>query len=110
MDIQTRISIERRIVRRVVRAALKAGYTVSIFDSEEWAVKRSTSYRAVMDNMMQTDEEVMRLRDKEGNNMGFIFFVYGNDGYDVICDYALSLEEFLKPINDYADKLANQYA
>jgi hypothetical protein len=32
-------------------------------------------------------------------------FVYGNDGYDVINDYTVDLEDVLKSVNEYADRM-----
>ena len=110
MNIQTRIKIETRIVSRVVKDALRAGYTLSLCDGEVWTVKRSTQYRAIMSAIMTTDEDLIRLRDKDGNNLGTVYFVYGNDGFDVIADYSVSLEEFLTGANEYATKLELQYA
>jgi len=110
MKLETRIAIEQKIVRRVVKDALAAGYVVSVFDSEEWTVKRSGSYTKIHDALFSTDEDTIRLRDKDGNDLGIVRFIYGNEGYDVIADYSVSLEEFMKGANEYADKLATQYA
>ena len=110
MNLKTRIAIEQKIVRRVVKDALAAGYNVSVYDGEEWTVKRSGSYTKIRDALFSTDEDTIRLRDKDGNDLGVIRFIYGNDGYDVIADYSVSLEEFMKGANEYGDKLATQYA
>ena len=110
MNLQTRIAVEHKIVRRVVKDAIKAGYTVSVFDGEEWTVKRSTEFKTINDALFSTDEDTLRIRDAEGKNLGVIQCIYGNDGFDVIADYSVSLEEFLKGANEYADKFAEQYA
>ena len=110
MNLQTRIAIEKRIVHRVVKDALRAGYSVSVFDSEEWTLERSTDFKTIIAAMMTSDEDTIRLRDKEGKNLGIVFFVYGNDGWDVICDHSVTLEEFLKGANEYAEKQCELYA
>jgi len=33
--------------------------------------------------------------------------VMGNDGWDVICDYTVGLEEILKPVEKYIDNIAD---
>ena len=38
---------------------------------------------------------------------GWVRFVFGNSGYDVINDYSTNLEKFLKPVFEIADKLEN---
>lgn len=37
--------------------------------------------------------------------IGWVRFVYGNDGHDVISDYTTNLESVLEPINAYAESL-----
>ena len=39
----------------------------------------------------------------DGKPCGHVFLVYGNDGYDVIADYTLNLEEPLSAANEIAD-------
>lgn len=92
-----RLKIERTIVRRVVKDALAAGYTLSVDDGgDEYAVENTTSYRAVMDALMNTDDDKLILR-KDGKG-GKVWFVYGNSGWDVICDYTTSLEALIEPL------------
>ena len=101
-DVRERVAVERRIVRALVTHALKEGYELSVHDGEEehpW----TRDYDAVIDAIMNTDEDTLRLR-KDGKN-SFVFFVYGNSGWDVICDYSVSLEEVIRPILDMAERL-----
>ena len=65
INLQTRIAVEHKIVRRVVKDAIKAGYTVSVFDGEEWTVKRSTEFKTINDALFSTDEDTIRIRDAE---------------------------------------------
>lgn len=101
-----RIRIEGKIVGEVVREGLKRGWTVSVYDSEEWTLKRSTDRLAIMDALFTTDMDTIRFRNAAGENMGFVFFVYGNDGYDVINDYGADvpveqmMEEVINPLCD----------
>jgi hypothetical protein len=107
-----RIRIEGKIVGTVVREGLKRGWTVSVYDSEEWTLKRSTDRLAIMDALFTTDMDTIRFRDAEDNNMGFVFFVYGNSGYDVINDYAAGgpveemMEEVINPLCDRLELMA----
>ena len=110
MNLQTRIAIEKRIVHRVVKDALRAGYSVSVFDGEEFTLNHSTDSKTILAALMTTDEDTIRLHDKDGNYQGAVFFVYGNDGYDVIADYSVALEEFLTGANEYAEKQCELYA
>jgi hypothetical protein len=111
LDLAKRIETEGRICSRLVKHALASGYTVSVNDSEEWTVIKSTSYREVMEALFTTDQDTLLFRDADGNRLGTVLLVYGNDGYDVMADMSgpndAALEafcEWLKPVEKYADQ------
>lgn len=112
--VAARIKIERRIISRLVKDALKAGYCVSVFDGEEFCLKRSTAYRAIMNSIMSTDEDMLRFRvatprsGPAGELIGNVYLVYGNDGHDVIADY--SDNAIIRLLVAGADRLADQIA
>ena len=78
---------EARIARKIVKDALANGWTVSVYDGEEWTVKSSTDSRAILEAMCSTDSDVLRLRDASGESIGNIWLVWGNDE-DVISDHS----------------------
>lgn len=77
--------IEKPIIDRIVKTALERGWTISVFDSEEWPVKRSRDYETITANISTTDLTQLKFRDSDGNYLGVVIFVHGNDE-DVICD------------------------
>lgn len=105
-QIKNRQAIERRIVSEAINAGIKEGYTFIIYnggDSDEEI--KTTNKQETLSAMFATDEERLYLC-KEGKKIGCIFFVYGNDGHDVICDYSTNLEELLTSTHKLADSLA----
>lgn len=42
--------------KSLVRYALRHGVTVSVWDGEEWPVKRSTNYAAIMEHINSVEE------------------------------------------------------
>ncbi len=82
---------ERRIAKKIVADALAAGYSVSVYDGEEWALKRSTDERAILAAMGSTDADSLRLRRADGTSIGTIDLVWGNDE-DLVSDHAASEE------------------
>ena len=104
MNISTRQMIEKGIAKRVVRAAIEAGYTVSLYDGGEWTVKRSRKLSEVVGAMFTVDEERLDIRNSEGGLIGNVWFVYGNDGYDAINDYTATetMEKLLRDADEYA--------
>jgi hypothetical protein len=87
-----------RIVRRLVRKALERKWQISVHDSEEWTLKRSTSFDDVMAALFTTDADTLLFRDAENTAVGKVFLVYGNAGYEVISDYSdtSQLNEFMR--------------
>jgi hypothetical protein len=96
--------IEKSVVSAVVKSALKLGYTISVWDGGDWAIKSSSGYKAVMEACFSTDEDILVFRNG-GVKVGSVSLVYGNSGYDVISDYSMWLEPMLKNANDVANRL-----
>ena len=92
-EVAARQRIERMIVRKVVKDALAAGYALDVDDGgDEYAVKGAVTSKAAMDALLNTDEDRLifhRLNRASGLlETGWVRFVYGNDGWDVISDYS----------------------
>ena len=106
--IAKRQQLEVRIVKAVVREALKQGYSLSVDDGEEHHAY-TTDQQTLYKQLMETDEDYLHLL-KDATHVGWIRFVYGNDGWDVICDYSANdaTESVLIPANKIADKVEAQ--
>lgn len=100
-----RMTTEGKIAGKLITALLAAGYTVDMNDGEETTVSRSTSHDEIMQAMFTTDEDILIARDSAGKQVGNVYLVYGNDGYDVISEYSLSLEAVLAPVEKYAEDI-----
>jgi hypothetical protein len=79
---------ERGVATRLVRAALNAGYTVSVYDGEEWTVGNSRRERAILAALASTGEDMLRFR-RNGENVGSVYLIWGNDptGGELISDH-----------------------
>lgn len=102
---------EAKIMRRVIKDALAAGYCLSVNDGEEFTVRLSLSATEVFNALRTTDEDHLYMYAVNLAGVtefkGRVYFVYGNDGYDVICDHSTSLTDLLKGASDYAESLAD---
>lgn len=80
---------ERRTATRLVRAAIAAGYTVSVYDGEEYTVKRSQNEAAILEALASTEEDTLVIRDSAGERIGALVLIWGNDqtGEELIADY-----------------------
>ena len=55
--------------KHLVKHALKTGHTVSVWDGEEWQVKRSTAYQSIIDAIESVELANLRIRDADGNHV-----------------------------------------
>ena len=76
----------QRIARAIVERAMRASYTVSVNDGEEWTVLRSSDRRQIKDAMATTDFDRLLFRDAEGKAVGSVILIYCNDS-DCISDH-----------------------
>jgi hypothetical protein len=103
-SVKPRIRIEQKIARFTVRALLRAGFVLSVYDGEEITVSQSSDAAAICNAMFTTDEDYLYVyKPGEKVRFGWVRFVYGNDGYDVICDYTTNLDPQMDAVNEYAN-------
>ncbi|AVJ51044.1 hypothetical protein PBI_PAJAZA_53 [Microbacterium phage Pajaza] len=89
--------IEATLVRKVIRALKAAGNPVVKVDDGEELIKTSTE-KEILEAAFSVDEA--RLCTKNGS---WVFLTLG-EGWDVICDYTVDLEEALSPIYEYISR------
>lgn len=109
MGVKMRQIVEKEIAYAVIDALLKAGYTIAVDNGEE-ETKHTTNKTTVRNAMFTTDEEYLYVREAASmKSAGWVRFIYGNDGWDVINDYTTNLEPYIggtevqKVIDKYAD-------
>jgi hypothetical protein len=80
---------ERRTATRLVAAALAAGYTVSVYDGEEYTVKRSRESKKILEALASTEADTLVIRDSAGERVGDLCLIWGNDetGSELIADH-----------------------
>lgn len=75
--------------KHFIKHCLKAGHTVSVYDGEEWQVKRSTGYQAIVDAVESVDEAQLRVRDSQGNVIAWaLVSAYGLADDETMMDYS----------------------
>ena len=100
-----RQAVEKRIVRSVVRDAFKAGYTIGIDNggNDDEEIKPKNEKEAMKEVMATDDERIYFYKGEKA--IGWVYLVYGNDGWDAINDYTINLEEVLKDTLELTEKL-----
>jgi hypothetical protein len=103
--IARRIGVEQKIARHTVKTLLDAGFNISVFDSEEITLRHSTDAVTICNAMNTTDEDKLLVyRAGERERFGWVYFVYGNDGCDVISDYTTNLDPQMEAVMEYAER------
>ena len=90
---------EAAVARRLVKALLARELSVSVNDGEEWTVKKSRVYRAIVDALCTTGEDYLRAYAPTGDCLGGFYLVWDNadDGSELISDHTA---------NDFCERLA----
>jgi hypothetical protein len=106
-------SMERQIVKALVNEAFKRGFTTITIDNGGDAGEdiTCTNTKEVMASIRQTDEEHMFFVHPNffSHPPLSVYLVYGNDGYDVIADHSVSLNEMIDTIQPLIDTLEAQF-
>jgi hypothetical protein len=106
-ELKQRINLEKKIARVIVRDAIRAGYSLNVNNGGDGneLTEPSTDHATVIRAMFQTDQEhLLVYNSSNGKQIGWVFFVYGNDGWDIVNDYTVNLEPIMKRADAIADK------
>jgi hypothetical protein len=93
-------NIEKRIANKLVRAALAKGYTICVYEGEDYALKRSKKEREIEAALGSTDSDTLILRNEAGERVGSVLLIWGN-GEDVISDHTdnAAINELVNGLN-----------
>ena len=76
--------------RHLVKYALNEGYTISVWDGEEWQVKHSNKFKEITDAIESVDEAEIRIRThKNGDLIAWaLISTYGLEDEETVIDYS----------------------
>ncbi len=101
-----RQEIEKKIVASVIADLLEADFLITVNDGEEDVLLSSDDPEAIAAAMMSTDEDYLMVDGPKFN--GWVRFIYGNDGPDVISDYTVNLEQVIARSIELAEQLEDE--
>lgn len=96
---------EQAIVLRLVEVILATGYCITVYDGEEFVLRRCAIRDTVLNNIGATDEDILVIRSPStGERIGHVYLVYGNEPGVVICDHtdSVTMNALLEPVFAYA--------
>jgi hypothetical protein len=108
MSVKFRQDLERKIAEKLIDDAIGQGFQISVDDGEEVVLEQSADKKDILAAMFSVDEEYLWFY-KNGLQNGWVFFVYGNDGWDAISDYTANLEDVLRGVIGLSDELCEYY-
>jgi hypothetical protein len=113
MSVKMRQEVERKIATAAIEAILKAGFSISVDNGgDEYELAHSTDKEQILKSMFLADEDRLFVEppnSKKGQWFGWLYLVYGNDGWDVISDYTVNLEEYIGEGSE-AHRLSEYYS
>ena len=85
-------------VKKAYRALVKAGYSVDVIDGagDEFS---GLDEAGAISEVMSCDDGYFVAYDGAAR-IGFVWFVFGNEPYEVISDYSLSLSHVIDPLTE----------
>ena len=85
----------------LIRYALARNMTVSVWDGEEWQIKRSKSFKKIVDAVKSVEGATLRIRDSDGNFVGTAFVSeYGLQPDETVIDHT---------VNEFMEGWSSQY-
>lgn len=111
-DLKRVLDWEQQITRQCIADLLAAGYELTVNNGGDTnEIPWTKDAGLVLKTMFETDEETIGVRqpNQTAGLIHWVFFVHGNDGYDVINDYSSSLEQVLTNMNVLVEKLNKEW-
>jgi len=83
------LKIDRAISGKLVELAIAKGYSLTVRTNDDDAhnVIKSRDPKVILDELHSVDDERLYVHDANGKRLGWIYFVFGESGWDVICDH-----------------------
>jgi hypothetical protein len=90
--------------KHLVKHALAKGHTISVWDGEEWQVRRSVAYQEIVGAIESVEEAEITIRDIEGNKEAWVLIgAFGLADDETVMDH--SDNKFMQDWSAAYDKL-----
>jgi hypothetical protein len=100
---------EDSIIRAALVAVIDGGYRVDVHNGEEACLQGSTDVEAIIASLRQTDSDVLSMHRAADGTTASLLLVYGNDPYEVMADWSVSIEPELADAVRLAEQIEGQY-
>lgn len=98
--VKARQRIEIEIAHALLVVLIRAGFSVRVVQGDDASGDtlpiRTTVDEAMGDLFQCDDDRILVYRADSAKRFGWVYLVYGNDGWDVISDYTTNLEAVIE--------------
>lgn len=102
MTVQATVqATEKRIITQAAKSLIEAGYSIRVYDGQEFVTEKTKDVKAVMSKVFSTSGTCFYAFQDSGY-VGRVWFIHGN-GCDVIADNSLSLDGVLQAAQELAE-------
>lgn len=105
---ETARKLENTIIRVFIREALQRGHTITVTTYDEDELTCSSQINKIVDALRATDYDNLRVHDGD-KYIGGMLLVWGNDPWEVISDYSVSIEELVEPAMEKSREIEMRY-
>jgi hypothetical protein len=113
MSVKMRQMVEKEIYTKVIDVLLDKGFYLSVDNGDnsgnDYEIYHSRDRKDILKAMYLCDEDRLYVHKPFKNQpFAWVYFVYGNDGWDVINDYTVNLEKYIGDGTE-VDKVVKKY-
>jgi hypothetical protein len=77
--------------KSLVKFSLNNNATVSVWDGEEWQVRRSAKYTDIINAIESVEVAELRIRDNNGDAIGWAQIIpFGMEDDETVADYSIT--------------------
>lgn len=105
---ETARKLENTIIRVFIREALQHGHTITVTTYGEDEITRSNKINKIVGALRSTDYDNIRVHDGD-KYIGGGLLVWGNDPWEVISDYSVSIEDMVEPAMEKSREIETRY-
>lgn len=103
--LERRQEVERTIVRATIEEAIKQGWTVKSVDNGEDRTRVDSVDKAMAEAFACDEAHIYLAR---GGRVGWVYIVLGNEGWTVVSDYTMSLDDVVTATEALVNKFEEE--
>lgn len=107
-------SIEKKIVRQFISELVEQGFFLYVADpdSDDQPEPSQDKAKLLEDALACDESRIVAIRGRFADDSfarSWGFFVFGNTGWDVLCDYGVNLEAYIPKTLALSDKMSQLF-